>query len=58
MSAKLKHSDMNLFEFASSIKLEPEPIYVPQIRSQTQNLGFKCTARQQLMFAASPFAVA
>ena len=25
MSAKLKHSNMNLFEFASSINLEPEP---------------------------------
>jgi hypothetical protein len=25
MSAKLKHSNMNLFEFASSIKPESEP---------------------------------
>jgi hypothetical protein len=32
MSAKLKHSDINLFEFTSSIKPEEEPVSVSRRR--------------------------
>jgi hypothetical protein len=34
ISAKLKHSNMNLFEFDSSIKLEPDPLEVQRDSSK------------------------